>query len=148
MNFKILLIAVLSLFFVSCGVNKRKQAEQIINEFQQKNIPDKREVVFDIYVNFKNGHLILKGETDNLSTKDELLNALKSFKFTDEIVVLPDSTVGKNTFGLINLSVANLRASPQHSEELVNLQNQGLHRGYHAWFCKNKGRRDHSHWQG
>ncbi|MBT6766538.1 MAG: SH3 domain-containing protein, partial [Prolixibacteraceae bacterium] len=119
MNFKILLIAVLSLFFVACGIDKRKQAEQIINEFQQKNIPDKREAVFNIYPNFKNGNLILKGETDNLSTKDELLNALKSFNFTDEINVLPDSTIGGNNFGLINLSVANLRASPNHSSEMV-----------------------------
>ena len=119
MNFKILLIAVLSLFFVACGIDKRKQAEQIINEIQQKNIPDKREAVFNIYPNFKNGNLILKGETDNLSTKDELLNALKSFNFTDEINVLPDSTIGGNNFGLINLSVANLRASPNHSSEMV-----------------------------
>lgn len=119
MNSKFLFIAILSLFFVSCGVNKRKQAEQIISEFQHKNIPYKQEAVFDIYANFKNGRLILKGEIDNLSTKDELLNALKSFKFTDEIVVLPDSTVGENTFGLVNLSAANLRVSPKHSAELV-----------------------------
>lgn len=116
---KFFLIAILPLFFVSCGVNKRKQAEQIISEFQQKNIPDKREIVFDIYAGFKNGRLVIKGETDKMSIKNGLLNNLKSFKFTDEIVVLPDSTVGENTFGLIDLSVTNLRVAPQHSSELV-----------------------------
>jgi gamma-D-glutamyl-L-lysine dipeptidyl-peptidase len=48
-----------------------------------------------------------------------LLSELKTFNPDDRISVLPDSTVGERMFGLINLSVANLRTEPNHAAELA-----------------------------
>ena len=112
----ILLVFVL---LVSCGVDNRKEAENIITEFEKENIADKRETVFDVYPAFEQGDLILKGDISNLQKKQDLFDALGSLKFQDEITMLPDSTVGEKTFAVVNLSVANMRAEPRHSSELV-----------------------------
>lgn len=117
MRSQLFIIALLLL--VSCGVDNRKEAENIIAEFEQENIADKRETVFNVYPAFEQGDLVLKGEISNQQKKQELSDAFGSLKFRDEITLLPDSTVGEKTFALVNLSVANLRAEPRHSAELV-----------------------------
>ncbi len=114
-----MLLLTLSIVLISCNVTHRKKANKIITEFQQEKAIDKRETIFTVETIFKNGQLILTGETDNSELKNELLSSLKNLKVADQITVLPDSTVGENTFGLINLSVANLRSAPQHSAELA-----------------------------
>ncbi len=119
MNKKYLLILILPLVLYSCHVNNRKQASEIIQKFEQEKAIDKSEMVFEIEAIYKKGNLILTGETDNLKLKTDLLTSLKSLKPTDKITILPDSTVGNHIFGLINLSVANLRAEPRHSSELI-----------------------------
>lgn len=116
---KITIYILLLIGLVSCGVNNRKKAEGIIQQFEQERIGDKREVVFEIIPRFENGKLIIQGETSDISLKNKLLSALNDIQFKDEITVLPDSTVGEETFGLINLSVANHRSLPSHSAELV-----------------------------
>jgi hypothetical protein len=50
---------------VSCGVNDRRKAEEIINRFEQNSIPDKRETVFNAEASFMKGQVVLNGETDN-----------------------------------------------------------------------------------
>ena len=117
MKYQILLLVLF--LFASCGVDNRKEAENIIAEFEKENIADKRETVFDVYPAFEQGDLVLRGEISNPQKKQELSDAFGSLKFRDEITLLPDSTVGEKTFALVNLSVANLRAEPRHSAELI-----------------------------
>lgn len=117
MRYQLFIFALLLL--VSCGVDNRKEAENIIAEFENENIADKRETVFDVYPVFEQGDLVLKGEISNPQIKQDLTDAFGSLKFRDKITLLPDSTVGDKTFALINLSVANLRGEPSHSSELV-----------------------------
>lgn len=50
--------------------------------------------------------------------KEEANKIVADFNIENEITHLPDSTIGDKTFGLINLSVANLRLKPEHSAEL------------------------------
>lgn len=113
------LIFLVIVLLVSCGVDNRKEAENIIAEFEKEHITDKRETVFDVYPVFEMGDLVLKGEISNPQKKQDLVDAFGSLKFRDKITLLPDSTVGEKTFALINLSVTNLRAEPRHSAELV-----------------------------
>jgi cell wall-associated NlpC family hydrolase len=104
---------------VSCNVGKRNQAEQIIKSFEEKNVPDKREVVFEIEAVFEKGKLVLTGEISDLNLKNHLSDRLKNVRYTDNISVLPDSTVGNQPFALVNVPVANFRAQPKYSSELV-----------------------------
>lgn len=113
----IAILFALSLF--SCSSNKLEIANQAINNFHIENAIDKRETVFDVKIEHENGKLILKGETDNPELKSKLISTLQTFEIEDYIIILPDSTVGEYIFGLINLSVANLRSSPGHPAELA-----------------------------
>jgi len=116
---KKLIILILSFALFSCGVSKRKKAEVLIAKFQEEHVIDKRETVFNVEANFYKGKVALKGNMDDPDLKDKLLESMQSLRVKDEIVLLPDSTVGENNFGLINLSVANLRSKPEHSAEMV-----------------------------
>ena len=112
-------IFVLFILAVSCGVNNRKEAEDTILHFEQNNVPDKRETIFDVEAAFQKGKVMLQGEIDNKNLKDELLNQFQSFEIVDEISLLPDSSVGEKSYALVNVSVANFRATPRYSSELV-----------------------------
>ena len=116
---KLFILTVFILIFISCGISKRREAETKIIEFEQQNVPDKREVIFDAHATFENGRLTITGETSNENLKNKLYSILKEFQFKDNLKVLPDSTVGEKKWGLINLSVANHRSMPDHSAELV-----------------------------
>jgi gamma-D-glutamyl-L-lysine dipeptidyl-peptidase len=104
----------------SCNDSSKKNAEQIIGTFESKNVPDKREVIFDIQATNETGTLVIAGETSDATLKSDLLNELNSVTFKDEITVLPDSTVGSTKFALVNVPVANLRSTPDFSSELVS----------------------------
>lgn len=112
-------IILLMLLTVSCGVNNRKEAEVIILKFEKNNVQDKRETVFNVEASFQKGKVVLKGETDNANLKNELLNQFPSFEVFDQISLLPDSIVGEKPYALVNVSVANFRATPRYSAEMV-----------------------------
>jgi len=112
-------IFLLFILAVSCGVNNRKEAEDTILHFEQNNVPDKRETIFEVEAAFQKGKVMLQGETDNKNLKNELLNQFQSFEIVDEISLLPDSSVGEKSYALVNVSVANFRATLRYSSELV-----------------------------
>lgn len=119
MNIKTTIFIFLSLFVLACGTNKQDEANKLMTAFREENKIDNRETIFEIETNYENGNLILTGETDQPELKNKLLSLFNNFKIEDKINLLPDSTVGNKTFGLINLSVANLRSKPYHSAELA-----------------------------
>lgn len=104
---------------VSCSTNKQKNANTIIQNFVSEQNIDRRETVFDVRAEEINGKLVINGETDNPELKSEIMMELQEINPEDGIVLLPDSSVGNKTFGLINLSVANLRTKPDHAAELA-----------------------------
>ncbi|NQU55396.1 MAG: C40 family peptidase [Bacteroidetes bacterium] len=119
MNIKNILFLFLFVPLFSCHFSNGKKATEIIAKFQFEKAIDKRETIFNVVASYKNGRWILEGETDNSTLKSELFLLLNQFDITDKVNILPDSTVGKNTYGIVNLSVANLRTAPQHSAELA-----------------------------
>ena len=119
MSLKSNIFIITLLFVFSCSVDKQEDANKIINDFYAENNPDKRETIFEVQTISQKGRLILTGETDQPELKNKLLYSLQQFKIEDKITILPDSTVGDKEFGLINLSVANLRSKPNHSAELA-----------------------------
>jgi gamma-D-glutamyl-L-lysine dipeptidyl-peptidase len=116
---KYILFLFVLFFMFSCGTDHKNDAEKIVREFISAKAIDQRETVFEINLSTENGQLIVAGETDQPELKSSLLLELKTFNPVDRISVLPDSTVGEKMFGLINLSVANLRTEPNHAAELA-----------------------------
>ena len=92
-----------------------------ITSIKQAYAPDKRVAVFKVEPTRKQGTLLLKGETNLPEAKEKLLNQLKTEKvaFIDSIQVLPAQSLGTQTFGVVSVSVANIRSQPAHSAELA-----------------------------
>jgi cell wall-associated NlpC family hydrolase len=67
--------------------------------------------------------LILSGETDNKEALGAMmsdLQKLKNIKINNKIVSLPEAALGDKTFGVISVSVANMRKDPDHDKEMAS----------------------------
>lgn len=94
----------------------------VIDQVRQQVAPDRRVAVFDISVEQKTGGWLLTGELDNTQAHETLLDALESAgvpDITDAITVLPHPDLGERKYGLVKVSVGNMRAQPRYSTELV-----------------------------
>lgn len=149
----ILLINVLiAVMLFSCS-DKQSYHElgNIAEDIRLKYVPDRRDNVFDIEVKDVGGKPVLKGVTTVVEAKNELLELAhaKNESVIDNITLLPDAvTLGKTVYGVINVSVADLRMKGSFSSEMASqmllghpvevLQHQDWWRvkspeGYVAW---------------
>jgi len=120
----------LILFAVFCSVGLAQEKThlpdtlaQIIKQVQQKYRPDKRISRFEIIPRLEGDTLIVSGETLAADGKSELiarLHAETNFQIEDSIMALPDPALGKNTYGVIRVSVAQLRRNPDVIHEIIS----------------------------
>ena len=84
--------------------------------------PDIREAVCEARLVQSDKGLILKGETDIPEAKDSITGFLKArnVNFTDSLILLPDTAVIKEPWGLVNVSVCNIRSSGTYISEMVS----------------------------
>lgn len=97
--------------------------EAHIEAVRQEYAPDKRVALFKIE---QRGN-VLAGETNMPEAKQELLGKLKAenIAFMDSIQVLPDAELEGKNYGVITISVANLRSEPKHPAELATQATMG-----------------------
>jgi len=109
---------------LSCQDRSADEINKIIDNVREEYAPDSRIAIFDLKV-VDAGRLVVSGETNLSQAKKTVIDKLtdEGFDFVDQISMLPDSSVAGKALGLTNVSVANLRANPRHSAELVT---QGL----------------------
>lgn len=93
----------------------------------QQYAPDSRDHKYEVQLSAKSG----SGESDSfhltgyttranaVKTTQALIDSLELPIASLDIVVLPDSNLGQALYGLIKVSVANLRSEPGHSQELA-----------------------------
>jgi gamma-D-glutamyl-L-lysine dipeptidyl-peptidase len=95
---------------------------QIIESFTQRFAPDKRTAIFQIDAFKQNNQLILTGRTNLFGAKSFLLDRLKTEKvpIVDEIKTLPEPELEDKVYGLVEVSVCNIRYSPKHSGEMAS----------------------------
>jgi cell wall-associated NlpC family hydrolase len=108
------LFLVIWILLVSCKQEDRPQA--IIDHFKTVHAPDKRVALFDI--RWEDGQL--QGETNLPEALDQLSDSLNasSIAYKNEVAVLPHESLAGKHYGVVTLSVANLRSQPKHSAEL------------------------------
>ncbi len=101
-----------------------KALKEAIQSARQQYAPDPRLAVFDIaYRASSPGTIIIQGEVDNPDAKAFVLAAMRNAtknKVLDSIIVLPDTTLHAPTFGIVTVSVGNVRAKPAEKEELTS----------------------------
>ncbi|MCU0645486.1 MAG: hypothetical protein MUC94_14675, partial [bacterium] len=96
---------------------------QIIKQVQQKHRPDKRISRFEIIPRLEGDTLILSGETLAADGKAELIARLQAetnYQIEDSLKLLPDPALGENIYGVVRLSVAQLRRYPDVIHEIVD----------------------------
>ncbi|MBP1615942.1 MAG: putative peptidase [Bacteroidetes bacterium] len=99
-----------------------KEVKEVSDSVRRQFIPDKRVAVFDVDYTVSGKHLIVKGVTTSLEAKSALFSGLKKarYQITDSLLLLPDSvSLAGKVFGIVNLSVSNLRAEPDFSAEMM-----------------------------
>lgn len=123
-----ILIPVLALAMIVLSLNSCKplpvtELQNGIDRIAARYVPDQREGIADITVSAgTENRIILKGETDYRALKQELTDSLssKGYNVIDSILLLPGDDLGEYRYGVVSLSVINLRKSPGHSYELVS----------------------------
>jgi hypothetical protein len=123
---KVFLPLCLLVFVLSCqNTNKIVQefdgrAEQI----QMHYAPDLSLAVFKAELSHDNRKWILQGETSVPEAKRDIVSLADSLlggeNYQNEFVELPHPSLGDSTYGLVSVSVANLREKPEHSAQLVD----------------------------
>lgn len=121
---RVLIIIILFLFIFGCKPSDVPvNIEKGIDSISQKWVPDQRENIctFSLKMLSKR-HIILKGETNLPEAKIEIINYLldKKLVYNDSLRVIPDTSEIKKIWGLVTLSVCNIKKDPSHSSELVS----------------------------
>ncbi len=120
--FKFIIFTIVFLLF-SC--NRFKVRTLTYNELNDsiKNIyaPDSRVAFYNISFKPNVKYLMLKGESDQPKAVAILKQKLDELgiPYLDSITILPDKSVGKFKYAVVNNSVANIRSNPRHSAELA-----------------------------
>ncbi len=85
-------------------------------------VPQHAEALCDISLIMNKGkNLTVKGETNLPEAKVKVIQLLSRSGYTinDSITVLPDTTVVKKPWGLVSVSVCNIRTKPAHKAEMA-----------------------------
>lgn len=102
------------------------EVTQLSDSLKQRYAPDKRVALFDVDYSFSGKNVMLRGVTTSAEAKSVLLKELskKGYVLMDCLQVLPDEKgLEGKVYGIINVSVANLRVDPDFSSEMMT---QGL----------------------
>ncbi len=96
-------------------------AKQIAEETRKEFAPDKRVALFRIDTLVKGNPLVVYGETNLAAAKEALSARLQSagINFKDSFLLLPSVALNGKNFGVVNVSVCNMRSEPKHSAELA-----------------------------
>ena len=122
-KYKVILLILISLSAFNLfaqGSNEMDKIKSVIKELENKYAPDPRTAIFKIYIETGNDNFILKGETNLPGAKEELLRQLNESNIIDQVESLPGRELGKDIYGIISLSVANLRTQPQNQAEMAS----------------------------
>lgn len=92
----------------------------LIDSVRIKHVPDRRDNVYEINVVERDGKPVLKGVTSVEEAKADLLEQIRKSNpaVIDSISVLPDETVGGKPYGVINVSVADIRSGASYAAEM------------------------------
>jgi hypothetical protein len=126
-NFPKLLLITILVFYAGMFAQAQNPSFQnlivAIQTVQKQLVPDKRVAILDISLkDTLKQVIVVKGKTDLPEGKRQIIQLLKekNIQFTDSIQLLPDPNLGGKVWGLVTLSVINLRSHPDHPAEMVS----------------------------
>ncbi len=90
---------------------------------QKQWVPDRTLDVLEATLVRTSGRWVLRGETTVPEARTAVLalaDSLVGNAFVDSLLVLPHPSLGDSVFGIVTVSVANLREEPRHAAQLVD----------------------------
>jgi hypothetical protein len=99
------------------------QIQKDVDSIAFKYVPDKREGILDLSLELlKDQKLLVKGETNIPESKNEIISYIteSGFEYYDSLQVIPDPDEIDKPWGLVSVSVCNIKKNPSHSSELVS----------------------------
>jgi cell wall-associated NlpC family hydrolase len=97
--------------------------DALLSEARSRLAPDPRTAVFDVKGTASGKTMTLTGDVQDAAMKEQLLRFIREkggYTVIDSIAALPAQSVGEKTFGVIDVSVANLRTGPEHRAEMAS----------------------------
>jgi len=124
---KVSFLFLLVLLISSCTADKISEGrltdiESALVEIRQEWVPDRRVAVFNIErIEDRKGVLLVETDlADAAKAVEALVRNLPAWRNHIELVTLPHAELENKTYGLVSVSVANLRRDPRHQAELVD----------------------------
>jgi hypothetical protein len=114
--------AILLIITTGCRKKETNYYKSEIDSVGIDWVPDLRTGIFEAGLYPNGNDLILKGETNIPGAKEGIISVLrsKSVNFIDSLLVLPDTSVIKEPWGLVNVSVCNIRFTSSYDAEMVS----------------------------
>ncbi|UCH62131.1 MAG: C40 family peptidase [Fidelibacterota bacterium] len=116
-----------AIFLSSCQGSAAEVPEylvKVVEDVKSIHAPDYRAELFQIELQRKGNQIIVFGEVTDPRLRQHLLDSLRSaagdITFLDSIAVLPTEELRPNVYGIVCVSVANMRREPSLRAELVN----------------------------
>jgi SH3-like domain-containing protein len=109
-----------------------REDEAITSSLQpvkERYAPDRRIRGFDIRWERQGSRFVVKGEVDDAAAREDAVSAIRTTigrDVIDSVRVLPDETVGQRRFGIVTVSVANMRSRPAQPAELATQVLMGM----------------------
>lgn len=84
-------------------------------------VQDGRTALFKVEATAQSEGIVIKGETTFSAAKENLISNLSALNVTliDSINLLPSKDLAGKIYGIVNISVCNIRSKPKHSGELA-----------------------------
>jgi gamma-D-glutamyl-L-lysine dipeptidyl-peptidase len=134
MKNKLLLFALLSalvcgLFSCSQPPKATSPLTAALDSLKAHYAPDRRVAIFDVTCVQQGSVVILRGEVDNPKAKEDamyLVHQKLGGQTIDSVKVLPDPQLGDKRFGIVSVSVGNVRNNPRHQAEMGTQAMMGM----------------------
>ncbi|MEZ4961376.1 MAG: C40 family peptidase [Saprospiraceae bacterium] len=122
MRFIVLFSTIALPVFFSCkNSDKLPIVQASIQQVKEKYAPDTRVAFFNLAAEQQGSNIAIKGMTIASAAKQELFQSLKNqgVEALDSVEVLPSPSLNGQRFGVVNVSVCNIRSNPKHAAELA-----------------------------
>jgi cell wall-associated NlpC family hydrolase len=129
--FVLLLLAGLLPLLVSAQPTRKPDSPvaAVLDSLKARYAPDDRVAMFQVSCLQRGGVNIAKGEVDNPAAKGDALSAIRRTvggDVIDSIKVLPDPQLGEKRYGIVAVSVGNVRTTPRHPGAMATQAMMGM----------------------
>jgi hypothetical protein len=100
-----------------------KAVNSLIDSIVHMWVPDSRENLCEVDIKkLSDNEILISGETNLPQAKQDILRCLENadIKYRDSLKVLPDPAEIDKPWGLVTVSVCNIKKNPSHSSELIS----------------------------